>query len=129
MKSDERKSYEKRYKKAYAQTHRSISLSVTNAQYRDFEIQAKKENTKVSTLVKNMSLAYLQQNTLTPISVENELKELKMLIRNIANNVNQMAHYSNTIHTLVEENEFLAEIQSLEKVVKDYTQNRLKPDT
>jgi len=76
-----------------------------------------------------MALAYSQQQTLTPNAVIEELKELKYLIRNIANNVNQMAHYSNTVHALVEENEFLAEIQKLESVVKDYTNNKLKPDT
>ncbi len=128
MPPEDRKSYQKQYKKDYAKTHRQISLSVTNTEYRDFQALAKREKTKVSTLIKNMALAYSQQETLMPKAVLEELTDLKFLIRNIANNVNQMAHYSNTIHSLVEENEFLAEIQKLEKVVKDYTENRLKPD-
>ena len=128
MPSEDRKSYQKQYKKEYAKSHKQISLSVTNTEYRDFQALAKREKTKVSTLIRNMALAYSQQETLTPKAILDELTELKFLIRNIANNVNQMAHYSNTIHSLVEENEFLAEIQKLEKVVKDYTENRLKPD-
>ena len=124
----DRKSYQKQYKKEYAKSHRQISLSVTNTEYRDFQALAKREKTKVSTLIKNMALAYSQQETLMPKAVLEELADLKFLIRNIANNVNQMAHYSNTVHSLVEENEFLAEIQKLEKVVKDYTESRLKPD-
>ena len=124
----DRKSYQKQYKKEYAKSHRQISLSVTNTEYRDFQALAKREKTKVSTLIKNMALAYSQQETLIPKVVLEELADLKYLIRNIANNVNQMAHYSNTVHSLVEENEFLAEIQELETVVKNYTENRLKPD-
>ncbi len=128
MPLEDRKSYQKQYKKKYAKSHRQISLSVTNTEYRDFQVLAKREKTKVSTLIKNMALAYSQQETLMPKAVLEELADLKYLIRNIANNVNQMAHYSNTVHSLVEENEFLAEIQKLEKVVKDYTENRLQPD-
>jgi len=128
MPLDDRRSYQKQYKKEYAKTHRQISLSVTNTEYCDFQALAKREKTKVSTLIKNMALAYSQQETLMPKVVLEELAELRYLIRNIANNVNQMAHYSNTVHSLVEENEFLAEIQNLEKVVKDYTENKLNPD-
>lgn len=128
MSSGDRKQYQRNYKKAYAKTHRQISVSVTNAQYRDFQTQADKENTKVSTLVRNMALAYLQQNTLVPSSISAELKELKFLIRNIANNVNQMAHYSNTIHQMVDENEFLEEIHKLEKHITDYTEKRIQTD-
>ncbi len=128
MPPEDRKSYQKQYKKEYAKSHRQVSLSVTNTEYRDFQALAKREKTKVSTLIRNMALAYSQQETLMPKAILEELADLKYLIRNIANNVNQMAHYSNTVHSLVEENEFVAEIQKLEKVVKDYTENRLKPD-
>lgn len=126
MSSDNRKSYQKKYKQEYVKRHKSIMLSVTNIEYRDFEALAKKENTKVSTLVKNMATAYMQQKTFVPANIEQELKELKMLIRNIANNVNQIAHYSNTVHTLVEENEFLTEIRKLEQAVQSYTLGKIK---
>lgn len=126
MKSEKRKSYEKEYKQAYAKTHRQISLTVKTSEYAAFEKLAKQEGVKVSTLVKNMAIAYQQQETFVPVAITNELQELKFLIRNIANNVNQMSHYSNTIHALVDENNFLAEIKKLETSIADYTMGKLK---
>ena len=126
MKSEERKSYEKSYKQAYAKTHRQITVTVSNSVYRDFEQRANAEKTKVATLVKNMAMAYLQQDTLTPAKIETELSDLKFLIRNIANNVNQMAHHSNMLQTMVDENELLGELKKLEQQVNDYTHERLK---
>lgn len=122
---DDRKTYQKKYKQTYAKTHKQLSLTLLNAEYKTFEALAKKEGVKVSTLVKNMAIAYQQQQTFVPASIEQELKELKFLIRNIANNVNQMAHYSNTIHALVDENEFLGELQKLEQTINDYTLGKL----
>jgi ABC-type transporter MlaC component len=126
MKSEQRKLYEKAYKTEYAKRHKQVTITLTNQQYSLFEQQAKKEKTKVATLIKNMAVAYQQQDNLIPTTVVEELKELKFLIRNIANNVNQMAHYSNTIHSMVDDNAFLAEIQKLEKAVNDYTLNKFK---
>ena len=127
MTDSDRKQYLKAYQKDYAKSHKQISLSFTMSQYKAFERRAKAEDTKVSTLVKNMAVAYSQQQTLTPTVVTDELKALKFLIRNIANNVNQMAHHSNTIHQMIDENDFLSEIQKLEQAVNDYTNGRLKP--
>ncbi|MEZ5536401.1 MAG: plasmid mobilization relaxosome protein MobC [Thiolinea sp.] len=126
MKSEQRKAYEKAYKAKYSQTHRKITVTVTNTEYRDFAKQAKAENTKVSTLVRNMALAYLHNEVLLPVAVEKELAELKFLIRNIANNVNQMAHYSNTLHRMVEEQDLLIELKKLEGTIVEYTNKRFQ---
>jgi len=127
MPNDERKQYLKEYQKQYKKSHKQISVSFTLHQYKDFERQARSENTKVSSLVRNMALAYFQKQSLTPPAIADDLKELKFLIRNIANNVNQMAHHSNTIHQLVDENDFLGEIKKLEQLVNDYTNSSLTP--
>jgi uncharacterized protein Yka (UPF0111/DUF47 family) len=67
----------------------------------------------------------MQQKVFVPKEIEEELKELRFLIRNIANNVNQIAHHSNLVEKLVNENEFLMEIKKLEDAVFDYTKKRL----
>ena len=73
-----------------------------------------------------MALAYMQQKTFVPKKIENELKEFTLLVRSVANNINQIAHHSNTVKHLVDENAFLMEIKRLEDLVKDYTHNQLK---
>lgn len=126
MKSDERKAYEKRYREQYAKTHRQVTITLANADYRDFAQQAKKENTKVATLIRNMATAYLHQDALMPVAVEKELADLKLLIRNIANNVNQMAHHSNRLREMTEENQLLSEIQKLETLVHEYAKSKYR---
>lgn len=119
------KNYHKEYKKEYAKTHKNIAVSVTLKEYEDLEKKAKKENVKVTTLTKNMAFAYMQQKTFVPSDIGERLDDLRFLIRNVANNVNQIAHNSNLVGKLVDENNFLMEIKKLEDAVFDYTKKRL----
>ena len=119
------KEYHKAYRKEYAKKVRYVNVAVPLSLYNELEKLAKKEDTKVTTLLRNMSLAYMQQKVFVPKEIEDELKELRFLIRNIANNVNQIAHHSNLVEKLVNENEFLMEIKRLEDAVFDYTKKRL----
>ena len=95
-----------------------------------FNAVAVKENTKPGVVIRNMALAYLQGNRLPEIgerkkleSIENELHSLSLLIRNIANNVNQMAHYSNTLNYMVEEQNLLGHLQNLDSSLKNTVNN------
>ena len=123
--SEQDKEYHKAYRKEYAKKVRYVNVAVPLSSYNELEKLAKKEDTKVTTLLRNMSLAYMQQKVFVPKEIEEELKELRFLIRNIANNVNQIAHHSNLVEKLVNENEFLMEIKKLEDAVFDYTKKRL----
>ena len=98
-----------------------------------FNAVALKENTKAGIVIRNMALAYLQGNRLPEIgekkkleSIENELHSLSLLIRNIANNVNQMAHHSNTLNYMIEEQNLLEYLQDLDKSMKDTITNLTK---
>ena len=124
--TEERRAYNQEYKAEYqARTHR-VSLTFSQAEYRELVDRAKGEGVKVTTLVKNMALAYHQGVVIQPETVTQELQELRFLIRNIANNINQMAHHSHTIGHMVNENDFLNEIRKLEESIFLHTENRLK---
>lgn len=119
--------YQKRYQAKYRQQHKRVYITLSPQEYEALAVKAAQENTKLATLAKNMTFAYLQTERLVPESVEAELKELKFLIRNIANNVNQIAHYSHTVNQLVNEQDLLLELKHLEERVKQYTLGKLKP--
>ena len=68
----------------------------------------------------------IRGNTLKSRAVEEELKELRFLISNIANNVNQMARHSNQIKQVTDENEVFQKLHELEQLVTNFTNNRLK---
>ncbi|WP_020560815.1 plasmid mobilization protein [Thiofilum flexile] len=114
------------YKKAWNQKNKShvkrVSITLSNSEYSELEKRAKKENIKITTLVKNMALAYHQQAPLFSSEQLQEMQEMRFLFRNIANNINQIAHNSNMIKRLTDENGLLLEIKKLEDIVMNYYQ-------
>lgn len=120
--SDKRKIYNQEY----SQRTTRVSVTFSNAEYTEIEKRAKAEGVKPTTLVKNMALAYHQQVQIMPEPIKEELQELRFLIRNVANNINQIAHHSNMIQGLIDENGLLLEIQKMEKTINDFVAHKLK---
>jgi hypothetical protein len=119
--------------KNYRSKMKRKEIYFTPGEMDDFNAVALKENTKAGIVIRNMALAYLQGNRLPEIgekkkleSIENELHSLSLLIRNIANNVNQMAHHSNTLNYMIEEQNLLEYLQDLDKSMKDTITNLTK---
>lgn len=115
------------YHKAYRQHYRGkrVNLTLSPDEYRAFSRAS--HNQKLTPFIKQLALSALEQQATIPESLEAELKTLRFAIRNIANNVNQIAHYSNTIRNLTsaEENNLLLHIKQLEAVVQAYTEGRI----
>lgn len=120
------KEYYKHYRQEYSKRVKYLNVSVPIKTFNEMQAIADKEGTKVSKLFRDMAIAYMQQKTFVPKEIEDELKQVRLLIRNIANNVNQVAHHSNIMKGLVEDNDLLSEIKKLETIVVDYTKKRLK---
>lgn len=120
--SDKRKIYNQEYSQRTAR----VSVTFSKSEYSEIEKRAKAEGVKPTTLVKNMALAYHQKIQIMPEPIKEELQELRFLIRNVANNINQIAHHSNTIQRLVDENGLLLEIQKMEKTINDFVAHKLK---
>jgi len=120
------KDYHKKYREEYKKKVKYINVAVPISMYEELEKLSDLEQVKVSVLLRNMALAYMQQKTFVPKTIESELKEFTFLIRNVANNINQIAHHSNIIKHMVDENGLLMEIKKLEDRVMEYTLNKLK---
>lgn len=124
---DNRSTYQKSYRKRHAERHRRISISVSNAEYSALEHMARRENTKVTTLVRDYAFAGLSTTLFVPNELKGELQQLSFLVRNIANNVNQAAHYSHTLRQVADENGLLQQIKKLEETIHAFVQERMKP--
>lgn len=123
--SDKRKLYNQQYKAEYQERTKRVSITLTSTEYIELEKRAKAERVKPTTLIKNMALAYHQQAPIIPEMVQEELQELRFLLRNATNNINQIAHHSNTIKRLIDENGLLLEIQKMETTINDFVTQRL----
>lgn len=124
--SEKRKRYNQQYRAEYTQRTHRVSLTFSSVEYAEIEKRAKAEVVKPTTLVKNMAIAYHQQAPIMPEPILAELQELRFLLRNVANNINQIAHHSNTIRRLADENGLLLELQKMETIINDFVAQKLK---
>ncbi len=122
-----RSAYQKSYRQKHSEEYRRISISVSNAEYSALKRFAQRENIKVTTLVRDFAFAGLSNTRYVPKGLRSELEQLGFLVRNIANNVNQAAHYSNSLRRVADENGLLQCIKNLEDTVHEFVQNRMKP--
>ncbi len=121
------KNYHKKYREDYKKKMKYVNVAVPVSMYEELEKLSELDGKKkVSALLRNMALAYMHQKTFVPKEIESELKEFTFLVRNVANNINQIAHHSNVVKHMVDENGLLMEIKKLEDMVKDYTLQQLK---
>ncbi|CAC9621682.1 hypothetical protein [uncultured Gammaproteobacteria bacterium] len=121
--NEKRKEYLKQYQKHYKA--KRVNLTLSDKEYQEFSRMAK--NTKIATYIKSLAVAGLESQTLIPENIEKELKTLNFAIRNIANNINQLTHYSNIIRELgiQDEHNLLQHLKQLDEVVSNYTKGKI----
>ena len=121
-----RKEYYKKYNKEKRKQLKDVHIYLTQEQYNYFEKVAEKEGLTVTSLIKAMALLQAEKTYYLPKEIQEKLNEFVFLIRNIANNVNQIARHSNIIKTLTDEHGLLNYLQRLETEVKEYVKKETK---
>ena len=91
MNTDKRKTYLKKYK----QEIKRVSITLTNQEYQELLKLSKKAKVKPTTYLKNSYLSNKNKTYFLSEEIKKELQSLNFKIRNIANNINQIAHSSN----------------------------------
>lgn len=122
---EKRKAYQKDYRQTYKTRAKRVNLTLTHAEFRAFKRAAKGEAT--ASFIKHLALAGLEGVAHIPEDLKEELSTLRFAIRNVANNVNQMARHSHRVQamTVAEENNLLQHLRQLEQAVESYTQGRI----
>lgn len=113
------------YFKNYVEQRKRISISLSLADYQKIEYLAGKMEMKPTSFVGHIVQQKLGKNPHLSPEIQQELTEVTYLIRNIANNVNQIAHRSNTLKVMVDENALLMELKRLEDIVKNYVSQKV----
>jgi len=125
--NEKRREYQQHYREQYKSQAKRVNLTFSQDEHRAFSRAAKAENVKVTSYIKQLALAGLEQQVRIPEEIKTELKTLRFAIHNIANNVNQIAHYSNTVRnmTMSDENNLLQYLKQLDDVIQSYTEGRI----
>jgi hypothetical protein len=119
--------YQKSYRKRTANKRQVVSVSMPPADYSEIQRYAKAQGLSVSALLREATLHQTRGSALRAQSVEGELKELKFLLANIANNINQMAHHSNVVRHVADEGAALARLQELGEIIERFVDDKTKP--
>lgn len=116
------------YLNKYKSQHRRINLTVSNSDYQKIEYLADRLSLKPTSFVYNALQEKLGQSPYLPDDIKQELSEVKFLIRNIANNINQVVHRSHALKVMVHENDLLMELKRLEETVVNYVHGKVDHD-
>ncbi|CAG37857.1 hypothetical protein [Desulfotalea psychrophila] len=120
-----RKKYLQEYQKEYRKEKKQVTLTLTLTEYNYFKTIADKEDIKVTSLIKAMALSQLGKTFYFPKEILKRIDEFIFIIRNIANNLNQIARHSNIIKNVINENSVLSLIKNLETEVKRFIKSKI----
>lgn len=116
----ERKTYQKTYKENYKKRHKSVNVTLTLAEYKLLKELAKQQQTKPTTLLKELAFAQMDKQVVYPTELLNLLQEHNRQVRAIGNNLNQLAHSAN-IFTEVDKKTVFNHLRQLHLQIDNYT--------
>lgn len=117
--------YQKEYRQTYNKRVKNVTVSVPVSLHREFQTYADSQGISLSALLREATDLQIRQSRLKPKEIVAELRELRFLISNISNNVNQMAHHSNRLRQVVDENEVFKRLHELDELITQYVDSRL----
>ena len=92
---EDRKRYQRDYDVQRRQTHKAVKVTMTLNQYRQFESYAKGAKQTVARALISLAKSKLEALPVLDPGTQKKLDEIVFILRNCANNVNQIAHASN----------------------------------
>ncbi len=122
--SQKRAAYKKAHWQAYTKTHKRVYGTLTKDEYRTIKVRADQENRSVWEQIWQESCHYREQEKLLSQAEAKQLDELYFILRNIGNNINQVAKHSNTFSRLVQDRRILKQLENLESTVDAFIRKK-----
>lgn len=112
----------KRYLDEYIDKRKRINISLSADEFSKISYLADLNNTKPTSFITQLVQHHLNKSPFISSQLQDEIKEMKFLLRNVANNINQIAHRSNTLKVMVNERDLLMELKKLEDGIASFIQ-------
>lgn len=112
----------KRYLDDYIDKRKRINISLSADEYSKISYLADLNNTKPTSFITQLVQHHLNKSPFISSQLQDEIKDMKFLLRNVANNINQIAHRSNTLKVMVDERDLLMELKKLEDGIASFIQ-------
>ena len=106
-------------------SHKRVSRSIPLHEYQQFQAIATREGCNVSTLLLMMARAHRDDKYFVPMELSDKLSTLTRLIRNIANNINQLSHSANIFRD-IDANRVFSHLADLDARITEFVDDKLK---
>jgi hypothetical protein len=120
--------YQREYRKQNAGKRKFATVPMSREEHRDLSKYAKSQGLSLAALLREATLHQARGSQIRSKAVEEQLTELRFLVSNVANNMNQIAHHSNRVKHVVDENGVLQRFAELDALLVDFVDSRLKTD-
>ena len=112
----------KQYLDEYIDKRKRINISLSADEYSKISYLSDLNNTKPTSFITQLVQHHLNKSPFISSQLQDEIKDMKFLLRNVANNINQIAHRSNTLKVMVDERDLLMELKKLEDGIASFIQ-------
>ena len=117
--------YQKEHRDKTKDTRKVVSVSMSVSEHERLRRYARSHKLSLSSLLRASALAQCEKSQLTSPEVQAELRELKFLLSNVANNMNQMAYHSNLLRQVQDENGVLQAFAEMESLLHNFVSQRM----
>jgi hypothetical protein len=121
------KEYQRSYRTKNGHKRKVVSVAMSHDDHRDIARFAKDQGLSLSAILREATLHQYRNRQLHDPSVAEDLKELRFLLSNFANNMNQTAHHSNRLKQVIDENGVLQRFAELDQMLCEFIETRSKP--
>jgi hypothetical protein len=118
--------YQREYRKKNKSKRKYITVSISPSEYDEIHAFARAQGLSLSSLLREATNVQMRGSQFRSKALASELQELRFLVSNIANNMNQMAHHSHQIKHVIDENGVLQRFAELDALITSFVNNRMK---
>ena len=115
-------------KRQYKNNQNKVLVSFSDDEIKKLDIFVRENSSWRATISRKIILETLEKGVFVPQSVQNDLERIEYLITKISDNINQMAHYSNSIKQAIDDRVVGDQLDKLEDDIYEFIQFRLKAD-
>jgi len=130
--SEKRKNYLHNYQKLYRQEYKKhkkrLSLTFDTEEYQSLLFYFSGSDTKITQQLKHTLISHVNNKPIIPKATQEKLNEFVFLIRNIANNTNQIAKQSNFLKSVISSKNVFKQLHALEQSVKEFIERKATHD-
>lgn len=115
--------YLRQYKKEHPPVGKRVNITLSESEYARLVEVASESGERPTTFLRNVALAALEGRRVLAKEEEAKVDEFVRVVRGIANNLNQMARYSNAMRGMLDEREVGYQLLYMEEVFRRFLAN------